>query len=221
VKNIAAALVLLWLGTSALAQTQQQQPAPSVKMECRDLSTSANVVYPNETLVNGMACHVVDTKPAQPASVPTKAAPMLPAAAQAPVPTQTSASTAAPANSPAPVSTRIVPGATVFISPMEGGFENYLAAAFQKKNVPLVPVGNEEQATYVLKGTSEEKKPGAAKIIFMGQIHADNAASVQMMDRRTGAIVFAYAVNKKNTLHGQQTTAEACAKHLKEQIEKK
>jgi hypothetical protein len=82
-------------------------------------------------------------------------------------------------------------------------------------------VGSEEQATYVLKGTSEEKKPGAAKIIFMGQIHADNAASVQMMDRRTGAIVFAYAVNKKNTLHGQQTTAEACAKHLKEQIEKK
>src|SRR6266852_6074218 len=86
---------------------------------------------------------------------------------------------------------------------------------------PLVPVASEEQATYVLKGTSEEKKPGAAKIIFMGQLHSDNAASVQMADRATGAIVFAYAVNKKNTLHGQQTTAEACAKHLKEQIEKK
>jgi hypothetical protein len=42
-----------------------------------------------------------------------------------------------------------------------------------------------------------------------------------MFDRQTGAIVFAYAVNKKNTMHGHQTTAEACAKHLKEQIEKK
>ncbi len=56
---------------------------------------------------------------------------------------------------------------------------------------------------------------------MMKQIHSDNAASVQMIDRKSGAIVFAYSVNKKNTLHGQQTTAEACAKHLKEQIEKK
>ncbi len=119
-----------------------------------------------------------------------------------------------------PVSTKILPGATVYITPMDG-FENYLAAAFRKKSVPLVPVASEEQAAYVLKGTSEEKKPGAAKIIFMGQIHSDNSASVQMVDRKTGVIVFAYAVNKKNTLHGQQTTAEACAKHLKEQIEKK
>ena len=205
-KSIAAVLVLVCLGASTLAQqTAQQQTAPSVKMECRDLSTSGNVVYPNENLVNGMACHVVDAKPAvQPASsvLPAKAAPVTPAPAST------------------PISTRIISGSTVFISPMEG-FENYLAAAFQKKGVPLVPVGSEEQATYVLKGTSEEKKPGAAKIIFMGQLHSDNAASVQMMDRTTGAIVFAYAVNKKNTLHGQQTTAEACAKHLKDQIEKK
>lgn len=51
--------------------------------------------------------------------------------------------------------------------------------------------------------------------------YSDNAASMQMVDQKTGAVVFAYAVNKKNTLHGQQTTAEACAKHLKEQLEKK
>jgi hypothetical protein len=202
-KSLATVLVLLCFGVATLAQqTAQQQTAPSVKMECRDLATSGNVLSPNETLVNGMACHVLDRMPA---ASPVSQAPAL-------APTQPSAS--------APVSLRIISGATVFISPMEG-FENYLAAAFQKKGVPLVPVGSEEQATYVLKGTSEEKKPGAAKIIFMGQIHADDAASVQMVDRRTGAIVFAYSVNKKNTLHGQQTTAEACAKHLKEQIEKK
>ena len=203
-KSLAAVLVLLCLGTGTLAQQSTSQ----VKMECHDLATSGNVLAPNETLVNGMACHVVDTKPATQAASPVSQVPVSPALA----PTQPSAS--------APVSLRIISGSTVFITPMEG-FENYLAAALQKKGVPLVPVGSEEQATYVLSGTSEEKKPGAAKIIFMGQIHADDAASVQMMDRRTGAIVFAYAVNKKNTLHGQQTTAEACAKHLKEQIEKK
>jgi TolB-like protein len=91
----------------------------------------------------------------------------------------------------------------------------------RKKNVPLLPVANEEQAAYVLKGTSEQKRPGAAKMIFMKQLHSDNAASVQLIDRKTGVIVFAYAVDKKNTLHGQQTTAEACAKHLKDAIDKK
>jgi hypothetical protein len=197
-KSLAAVLVLMCLGTGTLAQ----QPTSQVKMECHDLATSGNVLAPNETLVNGMACHVVDAKPA---ASPVSQNPAV-------------ALTQPPAS--APVSLRIISGSTVFISPMDG-FENYLAAALQKKGVPLVPVGSEEQATYVLSGTSEEKKPGAAKIIFMGQIHADDAASVRMMDRRTGAIVFAYAVNKKNTLHGQQTTAEACAKHLKEQIEKK
>lgn len=208
-KSLAVALALACLGAGTLAQqTVQQQPqAASVKMECRDLSTSGNVLNPNETLVNGMACHVVQAVP----SVTPARATLTPASAEAPV------SASVPA---APISTRIISGATVYISPMDG-FENYLAAALQKKGVPLVPVGTEEQATYVLKGTSEEKKPGAAKIIFMGQIHADDAASVQMMDRRTGAIVFAYSVNKKNTLHGQQTTAEACAKHLKDKIEKK
>jgi len=40
------------------------------------------------------------------------------------------------------------------------GFENYLAAAIEKKKVPLVAVANESQATYVIKGTSEEKKAG-------------------------------------------------------------
>jgi TolB-like protein len=87
--------------------------------------------------------------------------------------------------------------------------------------VPLVPVASEEQARYILRGTAEEKKPGWAKMVMTRQLHSDNAASVQMIDRKSGAIVFAYSVDKKNTLHGQQTTAEACAKHLKEQIEKK
>ena len=53
----------------------------------------------------------------------------------------------------------------------------------------------------------------------MENIHSDAAASISMHDTKTGAIVFAYAVNKKNALHGEQTTAEACAKHLHKKIE--
>ena len=52
-------------------------------------------------------------------------------------------------------------------------------------------------------------------------IHSDDEASISVVNTKSSAVVFAYAVNKKNTLHGQQTTAEACAKHLQAHIEGK
>jgi hypothetical protein len=120
----------------------------------------------------------------------------------------------------APPSTKIIPGSTVYIAPMDG-FESYLAAAIGKKKVQLVPVMEKDQADYVISGTSLDKKAGWAKIVFMGNVHSDNSASITMSNRKTGAIVYAYAVDKKSTMHGQQTTAEACAKHLKAHIEGK
>jgi hypothetical protein len=113
-----------------------------------------------------------------------------------------------------PASTKIAPGSKVYITPMDG-FENYLLAALGKKKVALFPVADKERADYIIAGTSLDKKAGWAKIVFMGNLHSDNAASITMTDVKTGAIVYAYAVDKKSTMHGQQTTAEACAKHLK------
>ena len=149
------------------------------------------------------------------------------ASAQTPAPSQpaTAAPTAnsalpTPAATPTPISTKIIPGSKVFIAPMDG-FENYLAAALGKKKVQLVAVTDKDLADYVITGTSLDKKAGWAKIVFMGNVHSDNAASITMSDRKTGAILYAYAVDKKSTMHGQQTTAEACAKHLQAHIEGK
>jgi hypothetical protein len=111
-------------------------------------------------------------------------------------------------------------GSKVFIEPMDG-FETYLAAAFEKKKVPLVMVSDKDKADYIITGNAEHKPAGWAKVIFMGNIHSDEQASVSMVSTKTTEVVFAYAVNKKNTLHGMQTSAEACAKHLKERIEQK
>jgi len=80
------------------------------------------------------------------------------------------------------------------------GFENYLAAAFEKKKVPLTVVADQGRAAYVITGTSEEKKPGAMKMLAFGQIHADNAASIQMVDQRTGAVVFSLCRQQKEHL---------------------
>jgi hypothetical protein len=208
VKNSGAVLVFLCSATGAYAQ---QPPAAAPKMECRDLSTSGNVVFPNETIENGKACHVVVTKPAAQTAAATPPQPqqVIPAAPVSPA--ATSATPAPPAEL---ASMRINSGSTVFIAPM-GGFENYIAAALRKKDVPLMPIEDESKANYVLRGNSDEKKTSFATIAL-----ADESANVQLIDRRTGAIVFAYAMTKKNTLHGQQSAAEACVKHLKEQIDK-
>jgi hypothetical protein len=111
-------------------------------------------------------------------------------------------------------------GSKVFIEPMDG-FENYLAAALQKKKVQLTIVTNREAADFVITGSSQHEKAGWAKVAFQRSIHSDDEASISVVNTQSSAVVFAYAVNKKNTLHGQQTTAEACAKHLQAHIEGK
>jgi hypothetical protein len=208
---------ILILGLLASATAASAQQAATVQMQCRDLASNGNFLGPDEVLINGLACHPVkqaapqkqNLSPVEGSATPVTA-PTVSAA-----PTATAAAPLLPAT---PESMKINPGSRVYIAPMDG-FENYLAAALGKKKVPLVPVFDQGQADYVINGTSVDKKAGWAKIAFMGNIHSDNAASITMTDRRTGAIVYAYAVDKKSTMHGQQTTAEACAKHLKAHME--
>jgi proline dehydrogenase len=83
----------------------------------------------------------------------------------------------------------------------------------------VVPV-QVDLAEFEIQGTSESQKPGAAKKIFMGSWHSDEQASINVTDLKSGEVVYAYSANKKNSAHGKQTSAEACAKHLKEAIEK-
>jgi hypothetical protein len=198
--------VILGLAVLLAASGARSQQTPP-KLECRDLAATGNFIDANETVVNRMACHVAeDKKPTPQAQLTLQAAP-IPTTPLAPVYS-------------GPITTKVEPGSAVFIAPMNG-FETYLAAAMTKKKVQMVLVASEAQADFVLTGTSEEKKAGWAKMAFTGSIHSDDAASVTMTNRKSGAIAFAYAVNKKNTLHGEQTSAEACAKHLQEHIEGK
>lgn len=113
------------------------------------------------------------------------------------------------------------PGAKVFVAEMPDGFDTYFKAALQKKKVPVVVVPTKTEAEFEIKGSSESQKAGAAKKVFLGSWHSDEQASISVSNLASGEIVFAYSVNKKNSAHGKQTTAEACAKHLKDEMEKK
>src|SRR5437660_11251819 len=95
---------------------------------------------------------------------------------------------AARGRSAATSATEVLPN-SVFITPMNG-FENYLAAAFERKKVPLTVVADQARAAYVIMGTSEGKKPGAMKMLVFRQIHADNAEVIQHVVHRSHSRVF-------------------------------
>jgi hypothetical protein len=115
---------------------------------------------------------------------------------------------------------RSVPAGSKIYVEAADGFDTYLTAAVQKKKVPVTIVTNRDKADYELSGVSDHQKAGWAKMVFAGQIHSDEQASIKLVDIKTDEVVFAYAVNKKNSVHGRQTAAEACAKHMKEVVAK-
>jgi hypothetical protein len=116
-------------------------------------------------------------------------------------------------------SSKIRRGSRIFISPMDGGFENFIAAGIQKKQVPLIVVIDRDKADYEMSGISDSEKAGWAKMLFLGSQQSNEEASVKVSDLKTGAVVFAYSVHKTNSYKGKQSAGEACAKHLKDAIE--
>jgi hypothetical protein len=111
-------------------------------------------------------------------------------------------------------------GARVYIGSIEGGYDIYLSAAIHKKEVPLVVIADKSKADFELSGVTESDKAGWAKIVLWGNTSSAEQASVKMTNLKTGTVVWGYNVNKGNSARGKQSSAEACAKHLKEKIEK-
>lgn len=117
---------------------------------------------------------------------------------------------------------KVIPaGSKVFIATMEDGFQDYLKAALQAKKVPVVVVEDKASADFEIAGHSETEKASTAKKVIMWNWHSNEQASIQVTNLKTSEVAFAYSVNKQSSAHGKKSTAEACAKHLKEKIESK
>lgn len=106
----------------------------------------------------------------------------------------------------------------VYIAPMDG-FENDLKAALEKKKVPVELVSERDKADFEITGTAESDKASTAKKVIFLDWHSNEQASIKVSDLKSGEVVFAYSVNKRSSAHGKRSSAEACAKHLKDQIE--
>jgi hypothetical protein len=106
-------------------------------------------------------------------------------------------------------------GAKVYITPSDG-FEDSLKAALDAKKVPLTVVDDKAKADYEIVSHAETQKASTAKKLLMGSWHSKEEASIQVNDLKSGDVVFAYAYHTDNSAHGRRSSAESCAKHLKD-----
>jgi hypothetical protein len=118
-----------------------------------------------------------------------------------------------------PSATKIPPSSKIFINPMHDGFDTYLKAALAKKQVPLIVVESKEAADFIISGAADSQKASAAKKAIMWDWHSNEEGSIRVSDKNSGVVVFAYTAVKNSSAHGKQSTAEACAKHLKDKVE--
>jgi hypothetical protein len=206
----AASLLVAGLVWAGAAQGQQ---SVTLQMQCRNLSGSGNYMAPDETYVNGMACHPVASSSANSAANTVEPTTMAQTQPYAGVPSYAYAS--APALAYAPVKAPVALGPSVYIEPMQG-LEGYLSVAFQRKHVGLAPVVSDAHATYVLHlyWGSEDAAGKTVK-------HVDETPTLQLIDRGTGAVVFAYPLNRANTWHGERFTAETFAGQVRKLVAKR
>lgn len=119
-----------------------------------------------------------------------------------------------------PASSKVPKDAKVFLAPISDGFESYLKDAIAKKKVPVEIVASRDQAEYEITGAADSQKAGTAKKLIFGNWHSREEASINVSNIKSGEVVWAYSVHQEASTHGKRSSAESCAKHLKDAIEK-
>jgi hypothetical protein len=117
-----------------------------------------------------------------------------------------------------PTDTRIPRNSKVYMAPMDG-FEQYLAAAFRKKSVPLLIVVDRDQADFEITGTHEKNEAVWANSIFLRPLPSVSA-SIQVVNLKTRVVVFADSSHRFSAFRGERSTAEKLAKYLKRRMKK-
>ena len=128
-----------------------------------------------------------------------------------------------------PFKARIIPrNSKIYIAPMKDedpnkpqaqGFENYLAAALRKKEVPLLIVADRSQADFAIEGTADQKGAGWAKKIILGDFRKSTSSSMTVTNLRTGVVAYADSSDRASANRGLRSSAEKLAKYLKKKIE--
>src|SRR6266403_235640 len=87
------------------------------------------------------------------------------------------------------------------------------------QKVPVEITTNRDQADYEITGAAETQKASTAKKVILGNWHSREEASITVSNIKSGEVVWAYSVHQEASTHGKRSSAESCAKHLKDAIE--
>lgn len=93
-------------------------------------------------------------------------------------------------------------------------FAGDFGAALLRKRVPVVLVDTLAEADYVVEAEASIENQSFWKTIFVMPVAAAHATI--RLKSREGRVVFAYAVDRSLAIREQKSTAESCAKHLKQ-----
>ena len=99
------------------------------------------------------------------------------------------------------------------------GFENYLAAAFRKKNVRLLIVADRSQADFEIRDSASSHGAGFAKKLLLGDFRKSTTASIELVNLRTGVVAFADSSDRSSANRGLRSSAEKLAKYLKKRMD--
>jgi len=113
----------------------------------------------------------------------------------------------------------------IFIAPMQGELDGFIAAEIVKKKIPLVVVSDETQADYVLSGASLKADDRWYNTVFGGK--DKNEGNVRLLDVKTKQMVWAGEAGDRSLVWGgfkrggERKVADRIVEQMKKQLFKK
>lgn len=116
-------------------------------------------------------------------------------------------------------------GSKIFIAPMEGGLDGFIAAEIIKKKIPMIVVTDDAQADYVLSGASLKADDRWYNVVFGGK--DKNEGNVRLLDVKTKQMVWAGEAGDRSLWMagwrrgGERKIADRIVEEMKKQLFKR
>jgi hypothetical protein len=117
---------------------------------------------------------------------------------------------------------RIPAGAKIYIAPMEGGLDGFIAPEILKKHIPVVVVTQEADAEYVLSGQSLKADDHWYNTVFGGK--DKNEGNVRLLSIKDRTMVWAGEAGDRSLWWGnlkrggQRKVADRIAQQMKKDL---
>jgi hypothetical protein len=113
-------------------------------------------------------------------------------------------------------------GSKIYIAPMEGGLDGFIAPEIIKKKIPVVVVTKEEDAQYILSGGSQKADDKWYNTVFGGK--DKNEGNVRLLSVKDKTMVWAGEAGDRSLWWGslkrggQRKVADRITKQLKKDL---